>query len=69
MAIAALVQGAALAALPFVVALADRGWRDAVTANPHLRAGLAVHEGILTSPPVGEALGLDARTPEALLGL
>ena len=57
------------ATLPFVVALADRGWRDAVTANPHLRAGLAVHEGILTSPPVGEALGLDARTPEALLGL
>lgn len=55
------------ATLPFVLALADQGWRGAITADPHLRAGLATHEGQLTSPPVGEALGLAAITPEALL--
>ena len=57
------------ATLPFVVALAEQGWRAACTSDPHLRAGLAVHDGVLTSPPVGAALGLEARTPEALLGL
>lgn len=57
------------ATLPFVVALADKGWRQAATDDAHLRAGLATHEGRLASPPVGEALGLEAVTPEALLGL
>ena len=55
------------ATLPFVVALADKGWRQALTDDPHLRAGLAVHEGRLTSPPVGAALGIDAITPDAAL--
>ena len=57
------------ATLPFVLALADKGWRQAMTEDAHLRAGLATHEGRLCSPPVGEALGLDAVTPETLLGL
>ena len=51
------------------MALADKGWRQAATDDAHLRAGLATHEGRLASPPVGDALGLDAVTPEALLGL
>ncbi|WP_347265905.1 alanine dehydrogenase [Paracoccus sp. (in: a-proteobacteria)] len=55
------------ATLPFVMALADKGWRRAVTEDAHLRAGLAVHDGRLTSPPVGTALGLVAITPEQLL--
>ncbi|AGT07527.1 alanine dehydrogenase [Paracoccus aminophilus] len=55
------------ATLPFVLALADKGWRKAITEDPHLRAGLATHEGQLTSPPVGEALGIPAITPDALL--
>lgn len=55
------------ATLPFVLALADKGWRKAVTDDPHLRAGLATHEGQLTSPPVGAALNLPAITPDALL--
>ncbi|RJK96588.1 alanine dehydrogenase [Paracoccus aestuarii] len=55
--------------LPHLLALADKGWRQAVTDDAHLRAGLSVHEGQLTSPPVGEALKIDAVTPEALLGL
>lgn len=60
-------QGLGNATLPFVLALADKGWRQAVLDDPHLRAGLATHQGRLTSPPVGVALGLDAITPDQLL--
>lgn len=55
------------ATLPFLLALADKGWRQAITDDPHLRAGLATHEGQLTSPPVGQALGIRAITPDQLL--
>lgn len=57
------------ATLPFMLALADKGWRRAASEDAHLRAGLSTHEGLLTSPPVGQALGLESVTPEALLGL
>lgn len=53
--------------LPFLLALAGKGWRQAITDDPHLRAGLSTHRGKLTSPPVGEALGIDAITPDQLL--
>ncbi len=55
------------ATLPFVLALADKGWRQAVADDPHLRAGLSTHEGRLTSLPVGTALGIGAITPEQAL--
>ncbi|MFV0386878.1 alanine dehydrogenase [Paracoccus sp. (in: a-proteobacteria)] len=55
------------ATLPFLVALADKGWHRAISEDPHLRAGLSTHEGQLTSLPVGEALGLTAVTPDHLL--
>jgi len=57
------------ATLPFVLALADKGWRRAMMEDPHLRAGLAVHGGQLASPPVGAAQGLAAISPEEMLGL
>ena len=60
-------QGLGNATLPFVLALADKGWHAACAADPHLRAGLNVHAGRLTNAAVGEALGLDAITPEAAL--
>ncbi|MDI1283716.1 MAG: alanine dehydrogenase [Reyranella sp.] len=50
------------ATLPFVLALADKGWRQAITDDPHLRNGLNVHAGQLTCQPVAEAQGL-AFTP------
>ncbi len=50
------------ATLPFVLALADKGWRQAITDDPHLRNGLNVHAGLLTCRPVAEAQGL-AFTP------
>ena len=62
-------QALSNATLPFMLALANAGWREAVSRNGYLRSGLATHEGRLTSPPVGEALGFEAITPEALLGL
>jgi len=46
------------ATLPFVVALADKGWRQACAEDPHLANGLNVHAGVLTYAAVGEALGL-----------
>ena len=55
------------ATLPFVLALADKGWRRAVHDDAHLRAGLSTHEGKLTSAPVGAALGLPSVAPESLL--
>ena len=55
------------ATLPFILALADKGWRTACAEDPHLRAGLNVHAGRLTNLAVGEALGRDAITPEEAL--
>jgi len=51
-----------------VVALADKGWKQALRDDAHLRAGLSTHEGVLTSGPVAEALGLDWTAPEAIIG-
>ncbi|MBS0521387.1 MAG: alanine dehydrogenase [Proteobacteria bacterium] len=46
------------ATLPFVLALADKGWRRAIAEDPHLRDGLNVHDGRLTCRPVAEAQNL-----------
>jgi alanine dehydrogenase len=55
------------ATMPFMLALADKGWRRACGEDPHLRAGLSVHAGRLTSAPVGAALGLPSVDPAAAL--
>jgi alanine dehydrogenase len=47
--------------LPYVVALADRGLADAVTADPALARGVNVVDGELTSEAVGEAHDLPVR--------
>jgi alanine dehydrogenase len=52
------------ATLPFVLAIADHGWRGALERDPHLRNGLNVCAGKITHAAVAEALGLpyvDAR--------
>ncbi|GGH36833.1 L-alanine dehydrogenase [Cribrihabitans marinus] len=51
------------ATLPFLLALADKGWRQACLDDPHLMAGLNVHAGKLTYYAVGKALGIDVVTP------
>lgn len=55
------------ATLPFLLALADKGWRTACAEDPHLRAGLNVHAGQLTNAAVAAALSLPAITPEEAL--
>jgi alanine dehydrogenase len=44
--------------LPFVVALADKGWQGALRDDQHLRNGLNVHDGHVTCLPVAAAHGL-----------
>jgi alanine dehydrogenase len=49
------------ATLPYVRALADSGWRQAIANDPGLARGLNVHAGQLTHEAVASALGLDFR--------
>ncbi|WP_370305345.1 alanine dehydrogenase [Sinimarinibacterium flocculans] len=44
------------ATLPHVIALADKGWRKALSDDPNLREGLNVHRGQVTYRAVAEAL-------------
>jgi alanine dehydrogenase len=44
--------------LPYVVEIANLGWREALKADPALAGGLQTHEGALTCEPVAEAHGL-----------
>jgi len=53
--------------LPFTLALADKGWKAALKADPHLRAGLNVCEGKVTCAPVAEAHGIGFVAAEMLL--
>lgn len=46
------------ATLPFLLALADKGWKRACAEDRHLLAGLNTHAGKLTYAAVGVALGL-----------
>jgi alanine dehydrogenase len=55
--------------LPFVLALADKGYRRALGQDPHLRRGLNVHEGEITHKAVADALKLKFTPPEAALRL
>ncbi len=52
------------ATLPFLLALADKGWREACREDPHLMAGLNVHAGHLTNYAVGQALEIDVLAPK-----
>ena len=55
------------ATLPFVLALADKGWRKGMQEDVHLRNGLNVHEGKLVCRPVAEAQSLSFTPAESLL--
>ena len=47
------------ATLPFVLALANLGWRKALAADVGFAGGLNVHEGKITHAAVAKALGLE----------
>ncbi len=55
------------ATMPFMMALANKGWRQACKDDAHLLNGLNVHAGQLTYAAVGEALGMDVLAPEKAL--
>jgi alanine dehydrogenase len=48
------------ATLPYVVAVADKGWQQALRDDRSLALGLNTHAGRLTSAPVAEAHGLES---------
>jgi alanine dehydrogenase len=47
------------ATLPYVLALADKGWERACRDDRSLALGLSTHAGLLTNAPVGAAHGLE----------
>jgi len=53
------------ATLPYVKALADHGWRQAIANDAGLARGLNVHAGHLTHEAVANALGFDFRAYRA----
>ncbi|SFR33152.1 alanine dehydrogenase [Litoreibacter janthinus] len=55
------------ATMPFMLALADKGWKQACEDDPHLLNGLNVHAGKLTYYAVGKALGIDVLSPQLAL--
>ncbi len=55
------------ATLPFVLALADKGWKKALADDPHLKNSLNVALGKVTCKPVADALGYEYIEPEAVL--
>jgi len=55
------------ATLPFVVAIADKGWKRALADDVHLRQGLNVAFGKVTCAPVAQALGYPSTDANSLL--
>ena len=53
------------ATMPYAVALADKGWKQACRDDHSLALGLNTYAGQLTNAPVGEAVGIDAVSLEA----
>ncbi len=55
------------ATMPFMMALANKGWRQACEDDEHLLRGLNTHAGNLTYAAVGRALGIDVLSPKLAL--
>jgi alanine dehydrogenase len=53
--------------LPYITAIADHGWQDALRANPALALGLSTHDGAVTCQPVADAHGLAFTPAEEVL--
>ena len=61
-------QALSNATMPFMLALADKGWKQACIDDPNLAEGLNTHAGQLTNLAVGEAQKREAVKPSAVLG-
>ena len=53
--------------LPYVVEIANQGWRAALAADPAFALGLNTHAGALTCPPVADAHGLPSEPVSEVL--
>jgi alanine dehydrogenase len=56
------------ATLPYVVAVADKGWQQALRDDPSLALGLNTHAGDLTNGPVATAHELPHKSLDEVLG-
>lgn len=56
------------ATLPYILRLANQGWKDALRDDIHFRNGLNVAHGSVIHPAVAEALGIDLLSAETFLG-
>ncbi|MDM4761734.1 alanine dehydrogenase [Galbitalea sp. SE-J8] len=56
------------ATLPYVLRIAENGWRGAITADPALALGLQAHDGDLYHAGVAAALGYASKGVGELLG-
>jgi alanine dehydrogenase len=57
------------ATLPYAIALAEKGWKKAVSDDAALALGLNAHAGSLTNAPVARALGLPSISLDEALAL
>ncbi|MDR5906308.1 alanine dehydrogenase [Franzmannia qiaohouensis] len=55
------------ATMPFVLALADKGWQQALADDHHFLPGLNMHAGQVTYRAVAEAFGLEYVDPAGLV--
>lgn len=55
------------ATLPFAVQLANKGWKEAIKANAHLKNGLNICEGHVTYEAVARDLGYKFVDPDSLI--
>ena len=56
------------ATISHALALADKGWRQALKDNLHLKNGLNVANGQVTHAAVAQALGYESAAADTLLG-
>jgi alanine dehydrogenase len=56
------------ATLPYVLAIANKGWKKALSDDAALRRGLNVADGKMTLLPLAEQFGVPFHEPEGFLG-
>ena len=57
------------ATLPYVITLADKGYKQALSDDPHLLPGLNVYRGAVTCKEVADTLGYAYKAPAEALGI
>ena len=55
------------ATLPYIMQLANKGWKQALKDNAALRKGLNIVNGKITHHAVAQAFGMIAHAPENFL--